>query len=365
MRVTAPTGVLLALWFGGCTYSAPATPGDDTPPPDAPGDTTGVDTPVDADPNCAGSPTLPICLASMPADPLTLDTEVYDTDTCDGGVAITNAVDPAPCVRAGTDVTIQGNTFRAEGARPLVIVALNDLAVPAGAYLDVSSFAGVPAAAGADFSGCVAGTPAGNDNNGGGGGAGGSFGTQGGKGGNGPGAAGATPGPADPNPTRLRGGCRGSTGGIGNSAGGSGGSGGGALYLIANGHITIDGAIDASAAGGFGGPSSKNGGGGGGSGGMIALYAKLGVTIDTNALVFANGGGGGGGGGSSIGGGDGSASTGPNIPGAGGPTGGAGGSNGAIGAIPPNPGATANNASSKGAGGGGGGLGVIVDLSPP
>jgi len=350
------------VFAAGCSYSAPNTPIDGAPPPppdgvDAPIDTT----PVDPD-NCYGTSTFVVCLTEAPGSPLTLGTQTYDSTTCSGGVATGGPTSAGLCVRSGTDVVIDGNTFRAEGTQPLVIVASGDLTVAPGAYLDVSSFDGIPRAAGANFAGCTVASEAGNDNNGGAGGAGGSFGSVGGAGGNGPGSATAgTPGPADPTPTALRGGCPGSNGGAGMGVGGIGGASGGAVYLVAGGTVVVDGTIDASGEGGRGGPAGKNGGGGGGSGGMILLHGKLGVTIGSGAQLFANGAGGGGGAAAAAGG-DGVESTGVDVQGGGGPSGGSGATAGGAGAIGMQTGGTASPAS-KGAGGGGGGVGVILDLS--
>ena len=345
------------LCVAACTYHTPSATGDDV---------AGDGVPSDSDltgPTCVGGNPVQICLVALPSTTLDLGTQTIDTDACPGGAATMSGTQIGLCVLAGTSVAISGNAFRAEGTKPLVIVATGNLTVAAGAYLDVSSFIGALPGAGSNFTECVAGAGAGSDNTGGGGGAGGSFGTRGGAGGHGPDATngrGGTSGPVD-DPTRLRGGCTGAAGGGGQGIGGAGGRSGGALALIAGDTLAIDGTIDASAAGGRGAAAGKNGGGGGGSGGMITLYGKTAINMGVAANVFANGAGGGGGSDNSAAG-DGEQSTGPTVMPSGGTSGGGGSTGGGPGAIGTNSGGVGGNAT-KGAGAGGGGVGVILDVS--
>jgi hypothetical protein len=159
----------------------------------------------------------------------------------------------------------------------------------------------------------------------------------------------------------LRGGCPGGKGGIGTGTTRTlGGPGGGAIYLVARGTLTINGAIDASGAGGNGGSSTKAGGGGGGSGGMIVIHAGT-IALGANGAVAANGGGGGGGGGVAAGGSDGDDPIGnfPLMVASGGQfamMGAVRGGDGAAGATPAKEG---SDSAGGGGGGGGGGLGQI------
>jgi hypothetical protein len=84
----------------------------------------------------------------------------------------------------------------------------------------------------------------------------------------------------------------GSGGGGGAKIGGAGGGGGGAVVLIAQGAVTINGIIDASAGDGNDGNANGGGGGGGGSGGSILISGRS-VTLGPNHRLFARGGAGG------------------------------------------------------------------------
>ena len=353
---------------------------------------------VDMGPNidgrmCYGGPHQ-ICLATLPSGPRTLPATI-DTDTqCDqvespvGGVPL--------CVVSGAQITIT-NT-RAEGGRPLVIVATDSITI--GGDLDVSSTRGATPGAGANAAACLMANIEGEDDGGGGGGGGGGgFGAVGGNaglgdtnrsngGGAGTEATGGTGGAMSIS-MFIRGGCRGGDGGSTNGGNGGanqgtnhgvGSSGGGAVYLIAGSSITVQatGAIYASGAGGDGGNDTSGGGGGGGSGGLVGLDAP---TITLTGHIAANGGGGGGGAGSSDGGNGGDGAQ----PGAAAAwnqraTAGIGGTQNPPGQTPGGQGGATGNlagdvspASVGGSGGGGGGVGVVwvhgtvtgTQISPP
>jgi|GEM_PF-1136114 len=361
-------------------------------PIDAPPTTDDGDVPVDMAPGidartCFGTPH-EICLTVLPTGTRTLpatintDTQCDQVETPTGGVPL--------CVVSGAQITI--NTTRAEGSRPLVIVATESINVTGN--LDVSSKRMGAAGAGANAAACVAATNGENDGGGAAGGGGGGFGAAGGTAGNGDdnnngGAAGnATGGTggAMSLSTFIRGGCKGANGGSTNGPNngsnegtnfGPGSNGGGAVYLIAGTSITVaaNGSISASGGGGSPGLDQSGGGGGGGSGGLIGLDA---TTITITGELSANGGGGGGGAGTTNGGNGGDGAQ----PGAaadwdqraGGGTAGAqslspGGQGGTTGNLA---GAGTNN-SDGGSGGGGGGVGVIwvhgtltgTKVSPP
>jgi hypothetical protein len=277
---------------------------------------------------------------NVPSSPVTLTAQNIDTNTsplC--SIVVEN--NPGWCVIAATDLTVTG-TVTATGAKPLVLVATNELHVDG--TLDVASHrnpaqTGAGAVPLADTTQCDPGTPPNNN----GGGAGGSFGTIGGNGGNNGGTAGAV------KPTNLmRGGCAGQDGKSGTS--GVKGLGGGVAYLIGGVKITVGGAINASGAGASAGVSGNAGGGGGGSGGLIGLDAPM---VVNGGAIFANGGGGAEGSGNNTKGNDGNEPANGNVAAAtdGGSNGGGGGAGG---------GATAatNGANSNGFGGGGGGGGA-------
>lgn len=342
---------------------------------------------------CFGTPHQ-ICLMTLPTMPRTLPATINTDTECDqvespaGGVPL--------CVVTGTQITI--NNTRAQGSRPLVIVATESITITGN--LDVSSRRGQTAGAGANAAGCMMNAIEGEDDGGGGGGGGGGgFGAGGGNaglgdtnrsngGGAGTEATGGTGGGMSVG-AFIRGGCRGGDGGStnGNNGGsgqgtnhGPGSNGGGAVYLIAQGSITVqtNGAIYASGGGGNGGNTTSGGGGGGGSGGLIGLDA---MTITVDGKLAANGGGGGGGAGNTDGG-DGGDGAQPGVTAmwnqrAAAGTGGTqspsqntpGGQGGATGNLA----GEASPASVGGSGGGGGGVGVIwvhgtltgTQLSPP
>jgi hypothetical protein len=128
-----------------------------------------------------------------------------------------------------------------------------------------------------------------------GGGAGGSFGATGGNGGTGADNGGTGALAAAENGTAalipLRGGCPGSTGGGGNATGRAGG----AIQIWAQRSLVVRGQILASGGQGFATPLSGPGGGpgaggsGAGSGGAILLEGAS-VTLESNAVLAANGG---------------------------------------------------------------------------
>ncbi len=265
------------------------------------------------------------------------------------------------CVEYGTVVTMSNVT--ATGARPLLVIATDTLAITG--TVDVSSDHFGRTGAAANTGPCGLAGDGTNAADGGGGGAGGSFGGIGGDGGavNGGGGGGAAP-RITTAPAQLVGGCR---GGIGSTYAGSGsaaaGSSGGALYLMAQNQITLASGtlVVAMGAGGGGGTQGGGGGGGGGSGGMIVLDAMQINGCPPPAaclavpIVAAHGGGGGGGGATALQGAPGNESTGL-IAGAGGIGGVAGGAGSSDTASDGTAG-TSSSPAGPGAGGGGGGGG--------
>jgi hypothetical protein len=183
------------------------------------------------------------------------------------------------CVIAAGDITVASGTLNVIGPKPLVLIAATTIMVTG--TIDVASHRGGNQGAASDLSGCNAGTGPGNN----GGGAGGSFAAVGGDGGGAnKGSAGGTIA------ATLRGGCPGQS-----APNSPGGHGGGAVYLIANGSITVTGGINASGASAVGGNGttggSGNGAGGGGSGGLIVFDSP--TVTGTGSQIFANGGAGG------------------------------------------------------------------------
>lgn len=286
MRVRLPAALAFAL-VAACGYPPlPALIGD------AATDDAG---PIDG--TCFGTGLVKVCLAAAPTMPLT----IADATTIDTGdpsmCAATRSGADHDCVIAATVITVNA-TLRATGARPLVLIARDAIAV--NQLIDVGSHRGNPEFVGAgadDPAFCMAGTPPGPRA---GGGAGGSFTGRGGTGGTASSTLGSGSGgqPADGNVSvsELHGGCRGQDGtGAGK---GTGGHGGGAVYLIAGNRIDITGpGIMAAGEGGAagqpvsGGPGADGAGaGGGGSGGMIGFDAP---SIAGASLILANGGGGG------------------------------------------------------------------------
>jgi hypothetical protein len=193
------------------------------------------------------------------------------------------------CVIAARSITIT-QAIDTKGNRPIVFLAQGDLLMTAGGVLDLIDGAG-------SNDGICPGTQRGTDDSQfASGGAGGSFDTLGAPGGRSGGGSVLSGQPTQvPQPSTLRGGCRGGRGGdltTQPSSGGAGGTSGGAVYLIAGGTLTIQGTINASGTGGGGG-GLRAGGGGGGSGGYLGLDAPR-VVLES-AKLLANGGGGGGG----------------------------------------------------------------------
>ena len=231
---------------------------------------------------CFGTGLVHLCLETPPTSPLMISTRLLlDTDSSPMCASVPNG--NKYCVIAGTTITLEAR-LRATGARPLVLIASDSIAVSA--LVDVGSHRGddPEIGAGADPASC-------SDANArpgvAGGGAGGSFVTEGGAGGA-SGGAGGLPGAATTAIVDLRGGCAGQSGQ--GSGGGSGGHGGGAVYVIAGQRIDVIGAINAAGESGDGGVGPMSGGGGAGAGGMIGLDAP---TIMGVGLILANGGGGG------------------------------------------------------------------------
>jgi hypothetical protein len=369
---------LVGCGFQGTSPSA-AIDGSTPPPVDAsvPADTPVTPPPIDAR-QCFGVGLLKLCLMAPPAGDRMLPSAI-NTDaagTCTQVFPQTGSPTAAPelCVIAARTITAQG-TVTVTGARALVLIAADTIAVASGAALDASSTTNPKhPGPGANLGACAKPGNGDSSNNGAGGGAGGSLATKGGNGGlgnkNAPGgkqngAKGGTAGVAQPPPTLLRGGCPGGDGGDGQPGnGGAGGSGGGAVYLIAGGSITITGDVFASGAGGDATPNNagrQQGGGGGGSGGMIGLDAPV-VTID--GRVVANGAAGGGGGATTGGksGGEGTTMTWDVRAAAGGAGTGCNGTvtGGAPGTAKDNTDNIDGAEADCGAGGGGGGLGVVT-----
>lgn len=288
---------------------------------------------------------------------------VIDTDNAENCTHVVEQTDVPPtevCVIAAQRIDIT-KTIRAQGQRPLVLVAIGDLTITSVGAIDVKSRAG-SRGAGASVASCEANN--GRSGTAGSGAAGGGFGTRGGGGGATLTIAGGVSSSAL-GLAVVRGGCRGGTGGPSstNDLGGLGGDSGGAVYLIAGGVLQIAGILEASGGPGAGGQldagvqGAGGGGGGGGSGGLIGLDAPV-IEITMTAELNANGGGGGGGGGTTAGspGADNNAFSGTHPWGSLGGAGGTGAGGGAIGGqgVSPN-GATGVMAQGAGGGGGGGG----------
>jgi hypothetical protein len=295
--------VFSIVLLGGCSFSivgeALDAAGDDVRRDDAS--------------TCVGTGLVRVCLTAPPPATLILDTQLLDTDAASTCTQIEPQLTGRDlCVIAATNISVTG-VVTTTGSRPLVLAALGSIRIEGTGIIDVSS-TGTRVGAGAGDASCDllvhrAGTGEG-DSGGGGGGAGGGFGTLGGGGGRGDdndnqpptphkGIAG-TAGVVQPNPTTLRGGCRGGSGGGGANnilaVGPSGGDPGGAVSLIARGTIVITGNVFSSGGGGrarSGSTGFMDGGAGGGSGGMIAIDAPM---IEITGIVAANGGAGSGGG---------------------------------------------------------------------
>jgi hypothetical protein len=312
---------------------------------------------------CYGAGLAPVCLMNAPTGTVTLDAP-FDTTACPGEV-ITQTGGPDLCVIAATQISVSA-TVTVTGARPLMLLATETISVPGS--LDVSSRRSpAPIGAGANYSGCGAGTNPTSTSGGAGGGAGGTFGTRGANGGDGA-PAGAVVNNNGTSPalmlpvTFVRGGCIAEDGGdSGANQGGVGGASGGAVYLFAGTTIDVQGSIFASGAGGAA-SALHAGGGGGGAGGLIGLEAP---SINVTGILAANGANGSGGGGSTAGGAvgaDGATTAFSTQPAAaaGGASGGGAGGRGATGATLQSIGGTGSTAvAGTAGGGGGGGFGVI------
>ena len=326
-----------------------------------------------------------------PLNPLVLDMPgVYEYDTGNGGVLTDPNGDPVMhdnsrpnnlrLVWASSVTIASGTTLRVFGNRPMVLASKSNLDVQGN--IDASSYwdngegdFSIGADAEPEPSAC---NTAGNGEtceHGGAGGGGGGFGGNGGNGGEGSNNRDCAGGQnvssvgglggdmlAAPN-TNLHGGCFGGDGGDRDSETfGVGGPGGGAFHLTAGEMLTIAGRVHANGAGGRGSSGDRAAGGGGGSGGMIGLEAST-LTLQSTAVLSANGGGGGGGAGG--GGGD-SGSPGQDAPdtgvqatgGLGDP--GDGGDGGDGGWDSQHNGMPGINAPDRGGGGGGGSAGYII-----
>ena len=365
--------VLALALTTGCGFSVPgALQADDQPTSDG-----GIDTSIDA---CTTfSQQLDSC-AQTGADLTLSGMNRIDTDTgvlTANGVAVaittglvttvTNAVE-VRAVYVGALTLAANAQLRADGSRPLAIVASGTVYLLQNALVDVSA-----GGAGA-MAMCPGGPTKGEDSTGGAaGGGGGGFGAVGGLGGNGnqdgTDSIGGGYGIAIALPTGPRGGCPGAIGGLGADPGGGAGPGGGALYIVSATEIQLVGgaAINAGGGGGGGGTKAQSqygdaGGGGGGSGGMILLEAPK---VRSAGALAANGGGGG------EGSGNGAAGRAGSVGGLGmtRATGGSGGTptgsdGGAGGAGSMTAGEPPGGAQNGGGGGGGGGVGFVRVVSP-
>jgi len=325
-------------------------------PPIVAADAPVVDAPIDTAITCYGTGLVTYCPQLTPTQSVVLS-GTLDTDGDPRCV-----IDKGNCVIAGASIAIDA-TFRAEGARPIVLVAVTTIDITAtldvGSHREFIGFAPVDHVGAGEGSGtCGSATPATNDASvGAGGGAGGSFGGRGGGGGaGGSGAPGGTSA-ATIAPGVFRGGCPGSRGGdAGSVKGGIGAHGGGAVYLIAGTQITVSatGAINAGGEGGYPG-TSMSGGGGAGSGGFIGLDAP---SVMNAGAIYANGGGGGEGGGASAPGDYGASSQSPDQA-AGGGNINANAGNGGAGSFKTMLDGGAGGVDTYAGGGGGGGAGII------
>ena len=367
--------IALVLCVAGCSFTAASPAAIDA----ATGDDDGgaIDSSIDGPPLiedaaitgafCIGT-FAKVCVEVMPIADEDLTDPSFDTDTsanCDQ--ILHGPLGPEVCVIIGRNLTVTG-TFRAIGARPLVLAAFGDFVMSSGVELSVSSSSSGTPIRGAGANDATAGSGCDivgvNGESGGGGGAGGSHRGAGGMGG--PGnlglGAGGAPSPIVTAWTFVRGGCPGGRGGNNSGVTGNGGVSGGAVLVIAGTKIQLQGAagIAASGAGGRGGGAVGGGGGGGGSGGFIGLDAPL-VEIDATARVIANGGGGASGAGAGAGarGEDGKDTA---NSAAGGTGGGASGGDGSVGVVLGGEQGGSGIATAGGGGGGGGG-GVILSFA--
>jgi hypothetical protein len=311
---------------------------------------------------CYGAGLAPICVTNAPTGTMTLDAPI-DTTACPGEV-VAQTGGPELCVIAATQISVSASVT-VTGGRPLMLLATETISVPGS--LDVSSRrVGARIGAGANFTGCGAGTAPLNTTNGAGGGAGGSFVATGARGGDGA-PAGVVVNNNGVAPTGMpltfvRGGCKAQDGGdSGANQGGVGGASGGAVYLFACTSIDVQGSIFASGAGGSA-SALHAGGGGGGAGGLIGLEAP---TINVTGILAANGANGSGGSGSTAGGAAGAdgATTAFSTQAAaasGGATGGGGGGRGFTGVALQTIGGTGSTAVAGTAGGGGGGVAGVI-----
>jgi hypothetical protein len=317
----------------------------------------------DAPPGCLGPQGFVICLQTEPTSAITFDATNSTINTTTNSCAPMQpaswiaAQQPDACFIIATRIVIT-STLRVTGARPLVLVATDEIVVNANTGIDAAAHRQqMTRAPAAPFSMCGQGVPAMDNPNGAGGGAGGTFialGGRGGGGNNGQNQGGMPPNPLLA-PTKLHAGCDGQIGGTANGTQLiNGGGGGGAVYLAARNRITINSAINVSGAAGLAGDTSS-GGGGGGAGGMILLHAP---SITGSGPLMANGGGGAGGSALAIG----TAGTDPDPqnptqPAQGGGGAGAPGGQGSVNGMM---GANGGNGQFQGGGGGGGGGGGYI-----
>jgi hypothetical protein len=273
----------LAL-LAGCKFTSPEpwsgdrSDGPSSPEPDTPPST---DSPSSL---CFGQ-FVEVCLVALPVTPITVnngETRPINTAVGSPDCAATTS-DAGACVVAATSIAVNG-TIRGTGARPLLLLATEEIRINGQGLIDVSSRRG-DTGAGANWSGCQSGTPPTGFT----GGWGGTNATRGGDGnqagiGSDGGKAYATPLAQ----TTLHGGCRGGAGS--GPGGGARGEGGGAVDLIAA-ALVVDGTVNASGSG-AGGAGNGGGGGGGGAGGMIVLDAPE-IMLNGSGVLLAQGGGGG------------------------------------------------------------------------
>lgn len=219
---------------------------------------------------------------------------VYDTTT---GTMVSLSPTPPSTVINGmrvisVDSFTMNATMRVGGTMPLVILSWSTITINDTLDLSSERTGGFQViGAGARETNATVGA----DNQDCGGGGGGGFGTVGGDGGTGKSGsnAGGMGGGAAATPTVVVGGRAGAYGGDSGFSRGAGGAGGGAVQLTARQAIIVNsaGRIHAGGAGGEGG-NGDGGGGGGGAGGYIGLDAPT-VTLNSAAILAANGGGGG------------------------------------------------------------------------
>ncbi len=298
---------------------------------------------------CYGTGLAMPCFTAVPSTTITISTPI-NTDT--STMCQTVLGNPPWCVIAGSEVTIP-DAITVTGSKPLVLVAVDKIDVTGTLSAASTRTGGEVIGASADYSACDKGTAPTAASAAGG--AGGSFGSNGGDGGDGIANNGHGTHGASQTASALRGGCLGQAGAaVTGGTGGVAGHGGGVLALVANGSITVEGAINASGESGGGGVHPSAGGGGGGAGGLIVLDAP---TVSATGSIFTNGGGGGEA--SGVTGNDGVNGNDPSVTGAGPTAGAASGGQGGAGGVGTTAAQSGGSVAGHAGGGGGGSVGVI------